>query len=224
MLPASIAPSALPAPTMLCSSSMNNMIRPSDLLTSLSTAFRRSSNSPRYFAPAMSAPKSSANIVLSFKPSGTSPAMMRCASPSTTAVLPTPGSPIRTGLFLVRRERMRIARRISPSRPITGSIFPCLASSTRSRPNRLSESYVSSGFCDVMRWLLRTLERAVINASSVMPNRLKTFADGVFRSFSSAMYKCSTPVYSSLNRLASSCACTISSLNRRDAYTDADAP
>ena len=30
---------------------------------------------------------------------------MRCASPSTMAVLPTPGSPIRTGLFLVRREQ-----------------------------------------------------------------------------------------------------------------------
>jgi len=37
--------------------------------------------------------------------SGTSPATMRCASPSTMAVLPTPGSPISTGLFLVRRER-----------------------------------------------------------------------------------------------------------------------
>ena len=32
-----------------------------------------------------------------------SPLTMRCASPSTMAVLPTPGSPISTGLFLVRR-------------------------------------------------------------------------------------------------------------------------
>ena len=32
---------------------------------------------------------------------GTSPLTMRCASPSTMAVLPTPGSPISTGLFLV---------------------------------------------------------------------------------------------------------------------------
>ena len=40
---------------------------------------------------------------LFFRPSGTSPLMMRCASPSTIAVLPTPGSPISTGLFLVRR-------------------------------------------------------------------------------------------------------------------------
>ena len=31
-------------------------------------------------------------------------ATIRCASPSTMAVLPTPGSPISTGLFLVRRD------------------------------------------------------------------------------------------------------------------------
>ena len=55
MLPASIAPSALPAPTMVCSSSMKTMVWPSSLASSLSTAFRRSSNSPRYLAPASSA-------------------------------------------------------------------------------------------------------------------------------------------------------------------------
>jgi hypothetical protein len=59
MLPASIAPSALPAPTMVCSSSMNRMTLPSCLARSLSTAFRRSSNSPRNLAPAISAPMSS---------------------------------------------------------------------------------------------------------------------------------------------------------------------
>jgi hypothetical protein len=37
MLPASMAPSALPAPTMVCSSSMNRMTLPSCLATSLST-------------------------------------------------------------------------------------------------------------------------------------------------------------------------------------------
>ncbi|KAG0754128.1 hypothetical protein G6F22_021147 [Rhizopus arrhizus] len=46
MLPASIAPSALPAPTMVCSSSMNRMMSPRDLI-SLSTFLRRSSKSPR---------------------------------------------------------------------------------------------------------------------------------------------------------------------------------
>ena len=54
---------------------------------------------------------------------------MRWARPSTIAVLPTPGSPISTGLFLVRRERTWITRRISSSRPITGSSLPCSAAS-----------------------------------------------------------------------------------------------
>ena len=49
---------------------------------------------------------------------------MRCAMPSTMAVLPTPGSPMSTGLFLVRRESTCITRRISSSRPMTGSILP----------------------------------------------------------------------------------------------------
>ena len=42
---------------------------------------------------------------LSFRTSGTSPLTMRSARPSTMAVLPTPGSPISTGLFLVRRRQ-----------------------------------------------------------------------------------------------------------------------
>jgi hypothetical protein len=37
------------------------------------------------------------------------------------AVLPTPGSPIRAGLFLVRRARIWITRSISFRRPMTGS-------------------------------------------------------------------------------------------------------
>ena len=40
------------------------------------------------------------------------------------AVLPVPGSPISTGLFLVRRESTWMTRRISSSRPITGSSLP----------------------------------------------------------------------------------------------------
>ncbi len=50
---------------------------------------------------------------------GTSLLTMRCARPSTTAVLPTPGSPMRHGLFFVRRDRIWMDRRISSSRPIT---------------------------------------------------------------------------------------------------------
>ncbi len=50
-----------------------------------------------------------------------------CASPSTMAVLPTPDSPISTGLFLVRRASTRIMRKISFSRPMTGSSRPSRA-------------------------------------------------------------------------------------------------
>ena len=52
MLPASIDDSPVaPAPTMVCSSSMNVMIWPAEFLMSSSTALSRSSNSPRYFDP-----------------------------------------------------------------------------------------------------------------------------------------------------------------------------
>ena len=132
ILPASIAPSALPAPTIVWISSMNKITLPSALAMSFNTDFKRSSKSPRNFAPANNAPKSSDNKRLPFTPSGTSPLTMRCAKPSTNAVLPTPGSPINTGLFLVRRCRICTMRRISSSRPMIGSILPCSARSVRS--------------------------------------------------------------------------------------------
>ncbi len=45
--------------------------------------------------------------------SGTLLATMAWAKPSTTAVLPTPASPIKTGLFFVRRFKISIVREIS---------------------------------------------------------------------------------------------------------------
>ena len=57
--------------------------------------------------------------------SGTSPPAIFWARPSATAVLPTPGSPIRQGLFLVRRPRIWVTRSISFFLPTTGSSFPC---------------------------------------------------------------------------------------------------
>ena len=63
---------------------------------------------------------------------GTSPCATRSAKPSTTAVLPTPASPVRIGLFWRRRVRMSMTWRISRSRPSTGSILPFLAFSVRS--------------------------------------------------------------------------------------------
>ncbi len=52
---------------------MKRMTSPSDSSTSLRTAFRRSSNSPRYLAPAMRAPRSRAITRLFLSASGTSP-------------------------------------------------------------------------------------------------------------------------------------------------------
>lgn len=139
-LAASIAPSDLPAPTSVCISSMKRMISPAAEVTSFSTAFSRSSNSPRYFAPAISAPMSSDSSRLFFRLSGTSPFTMRSARPSAMAVLPTPGSPINTGLFLVRRLSTCMARRISSSRPMIGSILPSRAACVRSRAYFFSAS------------------------------------------------------------------------------------
>src|SRR6187551_3309676 len=65
---------------------------------------------------------------------------MSCARPSTIVVFPTPGSPIRTGLFFVRRDRICMTRSISCSRPITGSSLDSRASCVRLRPNWSSTS------------------------------------------------------------------------------------
>ena len=132
MLEASTEPSAAPAPTTVWISSMKRIISPAEPVTSFKTALSLSSNSPRYFAPAIKEPMSRPMILLPFKFSGTSPLTMRCANPSTIADLPTPGSPIKTGLFLVRRDRTCMIRRISSSRPITGSNLPLRASSLKS--------------------------------------------------------------------------------------------
>ena len=61
---------------------------------------RRTKNNPALIGE----PMSSAIRRRSLRLSGTSPLAMRSASPSAIAVLPTPGSPISTGLFLVRRD------------------------------------------------------------------------------------------------------------------------
>jgi hypothetical protein len=54
MFEASIAPSAPPAPTMVCSSSMKITVS-FDSRISFITVFRRSSNWPRYLVPATTA-------------------------------------------------------------------------------------------------------------------------------------------------------------------------
>ena len=94
---------------------------------------------------------------------------MRWASPSTTAVLPTPGSPMSTGLFLVRRLSTCTTRRISVSRPMTGSSLPSRATAVRSTPYFSSAWYVSSASALVTRELPRMDANAACRASGVAP-------------------------------------------------------
>ncbi len=209
---ASMAPSAAPAPTTVCNSSMNRITSPWASCTDLSTALRRSSNSPRYLAPAMSAPMSSATMRLPLSPSGTSPRTMRWARPSTIAVLPTPGEPISTGLFFVRRERIWMTRRISSSRPMTGSSLPCWASAVRSRPYLSSASYVPSGVGLVTRCPPRTAAVASSSFSWVRPAARNASATAPSLRPASARRRCSTLTYSSFMRCASASAPVITSL------------
>ena len=97
--------------------------------------FNRSSNSPRYFVPATKSPMSRVTTRLSSKISGTSRLVIRCARPSAIAVLPTPGSPINIGLFLVLLPNICITRSISFCLPITGSNIPSAAFCVKFVPN-----------------------------------------------------------------------------------------
>ncbi|MCY1426868.1 hypothetical protein D3C76_975270 [compost metagenome] len=131
-LAASFWPAAPPAPIRVWASSINTMIGRALRLTSSTTPLSRLSNSPLTLAPACNRPRSRASRLTLARLGGTSPDAMRRARPSTTAVLPTPGSPVRIGLFCRRRPRMSIIWRISPSRPSTGSSLPLRACWVRS--------------------------------------------------------------------------------------------
>mmetsp|Transcript_51035 Transcript_51035/g.124337 ORF Transcript_51035/g.124337 Transcript_51035/m.124337 type:complete len:477 (-) Transcript_51035:666-2096(-) len=169
-LAASIPPSlpALPAPSTMWISSMKRMRFPSDSDTSSSTILRRSSNSPWSLAPAMRAPMSRLMMRQPCSTEGTSPATMRAASPSTMAVLPTPGSPMRAGLFLERRASTRITREISSSRPITGSTLPSRTSCTRSVLNWARPSGAALGLSVKRRLVLRPFSTAALTDCRVM--------------------------------------------------------
>ena len=60
--------------------------------------------------PATRLVRSSRKISLSCSPAGTCPLAMRSAMPSAMAVLPTPASPMRQGLFFWRRLRIWMVR------------------------------------------------------------------------------------------------------------------
>ena len=142
----------------------------------------------------MSAPISSEKILFERRFSGTSPSTMRCAIPSAIAVLPTPASPTRMGLFLVRRERICNTRRISSSRPITGSSLPRRACSLRLiayLPSALNscDEVGESTFAP-----LRNSVMAAFNSFSVAPASFKSRCDSP-RSAINPSNKCSTEAY-----------------------------
>ena len=134
ILAASIAPSAAPAPTIVWISSMKSITSPA-FFTSFKAFLILSSKSPLYLLPATIPEISSVTTLLSFKISGTSPDAIFWANPSTAAVLPTPGSPIKHGLFLVLLDKISITLSISCFLPITGSSFPSSAFLVKSCPN-----------------------------------------------------------------------------------------
>ncbi len=134
MLEASSELSDAPAPISVWISSMNRIMFFA-AMTSAMIVLSRFSNSPRYFVPARIAARSRLITRLLARISGTSLSAIFCASPSTMAVLPTPGSPSTTGLFFVLRLRIWINRWISRVLPITGSSLFMAARSVRSMPN-----------------------------------------------------------------------------------------
>ena len=102
--------------------------------SSFITAFILSSNCPRYFVPATSAAKSSVTTRLLCSMRETVFCTILNASPSAIAVLPTPGSPIRTGLFFFLLLSTCATRSISFSRPTIGSSLFSIASFVKSLP------------------------------------------------------------------------------------------
>ena len=73
---------------------------------------------------------------------------IRNAKPSTMADFPTPGSPISTGLFFLRRLKICARRSISRSRPTTGSSLPSSAARVMSTPKLSSTGVSLDGFLD----------------------------------------------------------------------------
>ncbi|OPX88707.1 MAG: hypothetical protein A4E52_01190 [Pelotomaculum sp. PtaB.Bin013] len=201
MFAASMAPSAAPAPTMVCSSSINRMTLP-DWRISSTIFFNRSSNSPRYLVPATSEPISRVTTRLFSNTSGMFPAFIRWASPSATAVLPTPGSPISTGLFFVRLLKIWITLSISFSLPTTGSSLSSLAKTVKSRPYcsnvRVPPSFALPAGCppsaaapDCPPSMLTTMARTLLPSA---PYAFRIWAATPSPSRTNPSNKCSVPI------------------------------
>ena len=124
-----------PPPTRASSSSTNTMTSGWARASAI-TPCTRSSKAARSSVPPRRAPMLSSTMRLPASTAGSRPSAARIAIASTIAVLPTPASPTRTGLFrLLRASAWRTAR-ISRPRPMIGPSSPLRASAVRSRPKR----------------------------------------------------------------------------------------
>ena len=153
MLAASMEPGVAPAPIMVCISSMKMMMS-GFCSNSLTSIFMRSSNCPRYLVPATTPVMSSVTRRLLKSMGEQWREAIICASPSTMALLPTPGSPMRMGLFFLRRPRISMTRCISAVRPTQGSSFDSRACWVRSVPKLSSTGVFDLVFCWVVVWVV----------------------------------------------------------------------
>jgi len=107
---------------------------PSLCLISASTALRRSSNSPRYFAPATKRAHVEREDRLVLQPLGHVAAQNALGEALDNGGLANAGFADQDGIVLGLAGEDRMVRRISSSRPMTGSIRPLRACATRSIP------------------------------------------------------------------------------------------
>ena len=131
ILEASREPDAPPAPTIVWISSIK-MMTFGLAFSSSRIALILSSNWPLYLVPATREPRSRVSTLLLSNVLETFLCTIFRASPSAIADLPTPGSPIRTGLFFFLLDRIWDTLSISSSLPIIGSSWPFEAISVKS--------------------------------------------------------------------------------------------
>ena len=114
---------------------------------------------------------------------------MRIASPSATAVLPTPGSPMRHGLFFWRRFKIWITRSVSCSRPMMRSSLPSRALPVRSSQyiSRYFLFFFSLSFlCALVLFFFSVRKNGNGNAGGSAPSSSPPFSVSSSRSASSA--------------------------------------
>ena len=203
MLAASIVPAAEPAPIMVWISSMK-MMTSGCFCNSIIMARMRSSNCPRYFVPATTAPRSSTTTRLPHRAREMRCSTMRCASPSTMALFPTPGSPMRMGLFFLRRERICATRSISCSRPTTGSSRCCDAAFVRSVPNLSSTGVWSPSLSSSLTFVLLSPLSSSPSSASSSSSSAKPYPSCTSRSGNSVCEKFWYVTFCSANAFAAS--------------------